>query len=170
MLVFSKIKLGMEDWKKLETDLERIAAGQPLEIVINVTLVSSSDETGEEEEEEHHHHHVHHLDENEFTREVAKMIDYVAQEYNAHVHPHIHSNHGSVMFSVKGSPKELTKALRDVIDFVKLNCEKCMLHSLDGEFHLGEDLSGIYFGDAYKITVILPAEDGRRLKVHELHL
>ncbi|RFA98540.1 hypothetical protein [Pyrobaculum aerophilum] len=165
--MFSKIKLGMEEWKKLEADLERISSGAPLELVINLTLVASGGEE-KEEEEEHHHHHVHEID-NDFTREVAKLIDYIAHTYNAHVHPHVHANHGSVMFAVKGAPKDLLKALREVLDFVKLNCEKCLLHSLDGEFHLGEDLSGIYFGDSYKITVIVPAEDGKRLKVHEVH-
>lgn len=163
--MFGKIKLGIEEWKKVENELTRISSGEPLEIVINLTLVSSLE--GEELEEEHHHHH---FEENEFTREVARLIDHISQTYNGHVHPHLHSNHGSVMFSVKGSPRELIKTLRDSVEFVKLNCEKCILHTLDGEFHIGEDLAGIYFGDAYKITVILPAEDGRRLKVHEVHL
>ena len=164
--MFGKIRLGIEEWKKLETDLARIASGEPLEIVINLILVAAQ---GDEEIEEEHEHHHHHFEESEFTREVAKLIDHVAHTYNAHVHPHLHSHHGSVMFAVKGMPNELIKALRDLIDYVKLNCEKCTLHTVDGEFHLGEDLAGIYFGDAYKITVILPAEDGRRLRVHEVH-
>jgi len=166
--VFGKIKVGVEEWKKLEADLARIASGGQLEIVINLTLVAAQEDEGVEEEEEHEHHH-HHFEENEFTREVAKLIDHVAHMYNAHVHPHLHSHHGSVMFAVKGMPNELIKALRDSMEYVKLNCERCAIHTVDGEFHLGEDLAGIYFGDAYKITVILPAEDGRRLKVHEVH-
>jgi hypothetical protein len=168
--VFSKIKLGIEEWKRLQSDLDRISSGAPLELVINLTLVySGEDDLEEEEHHHHHHHHVHDFEENEFTREVAKLLDHIAHTYDAHVHPHLHSNHGSVMFAVKGTPKDLIKALKDVLEYVKLNCEKCAVHSLDGEFHLGEDLSGIYFGDAYKITVILPSEDGKRLKVHEVH-
>ncbi len=166
--MFGKIKLGVEEWKRLEADLARIASGEELEIVINLTLVAAREDEEVEEDEDHEHHH-HHFEENEFTREVAKLIDHVAHTYNAHVHPHLHSHHGSVMFAVKGMPNELIKVLRDSIEYVKLNCEKCTLHTVDGEFHLGEDLAGIYFGDAYKITVILPAEDGRRLKVHEAH-
>jgi hypothetical protein len=164
--VFGKIKVGVEEWKKLEADLARIASGGQLEIVINFTLVAAQGDEGIEEEEEHEHHH-HHFE--EFTREVAKLIDYVAHMYNAHVDPHLHRHRGSVMFAVKGMPNELIKALRGSMEYVKLNCERCVLHTVDGEFHLGEDLAGIYFGDAYKITVILPAEDGRRLKVHEVH-
>jgi len=165
--VFSKVKLGIEEWKRLESDLDRISSGTPLELVINLTLVASEEE--DTEEEHHHHNHVHDFEENEFTREVAKLLDHIVHTHNAHVHPHLHSSHGSVMFAVRGAPRELIKALRDVLEYVKLNCEKCVLHSLDGEFHLGEDLSGIYFGDAYKITVILPSEDEKKLKVHELH-
>ena len=155
--MLGKIKLGIEEWKKLETELQRIAGGEQLEIVISLTLVSS--------EEEHHHHFV----ENEFTKEVSGLIVHLAHTYNAHVHPHLHSNHGTLTLSIKGEPKYLVKSLKDIIEFIKLNCEKCVLHSLDGEFHIGEDLVAIYFGDAYKLTVILPASDGRRLIVHELH-
>jgi len=167
--VFSKIKLGVEVWKKLETDLARVSSGEPLEIVINLTLVDTQGGGEEVEEEEEEHHHEHYIAENEFTREVAAMIDHIAHTYNVHVHTHLHSHHGSVTFTVKGTPRELIKALKDTIEYIKLNCERCVLHTVDGEFHLGEDLAGIYFGDAYKITVILPAEDGRRLKVHEVH-
>ena len=167
--MLGKIKLGVEEWKKLETELQRIAGGEQLEIVISLTLVSSADEGEEEEEEEEGHYHHHHFVENEFTKEVSGLIDHLAHTYNAHVHPHLHSNHGTITLSIKGEPKYLVKSLKDIIEFVKLNCEKCVLHSLDGEFHIGEDLAGIYFGDAYKITVILPASDGRRLIVHELH-
>jgi hypothetical protein len=167
--VFSKIKLGVEEWKKLETDLARVSSGEPLEIVINLTLVDAQGGSEEVEEEEEEHHHEHYIAENEFTREVAAMIDHIAHTYNVHVHTHLHSHHGSVTFAVKGTPRELIKALKDAVEYIKLNCERCTLHTVDGEFHLGEDLVGIYFGDAYKITVILPAEDGRRLKVHEVH-
>jgi hypothetical protein len=166
--VFSKIKLGVEEWKKLETDLARVSSGESLEIVINLTLVDAQGGS-EEVEEEEEHHHEHYIAENEFTREVAAMIDHIAHTYNVHVHTHLHSHHGSVTFAVKGAPRELIKALKDTIEYIKLNCERCVLHTVDGEFYLGEDLVGIYFGDAYKITVILPAEDGRRLKVHEVH-
>jgi hypothetical protein len=167
--VFSKIKLGVEEWKKLETDLARVSSGESLELVINLTLVDTQGGS-EEVEEEEEHHHEHYIAENEFTREVAAMIDHIAHTYNVHVHTHLHSHHGSVTFAVKGTSRELIKALKDTIEYIKLNCERCVLHTVDGEFHLGEDLVGIYFGDAYKITVILPAEDGRRLKVHEVHL
>jgi hypothetical protein len=166
--VSSKIKLGIEEWKKLEADLVRVSSGEPLEIVINLTLVHTQGDD-EEIEEEHHHHEHHVFAENEFTREVAGMIDHIVHTYNVHVYPHLRSHHGSVMFAVRGTPRELIKTLKDAIEYIKLNCEKCALHTVDGEFHLGEDLAGIYFGDAYKITVILPAEDGRRLKVHEVH-
>jgi hypothetical protein len=166
--VFSKIKLGVEEWKKLETDLARVSSGESLEIVINLTLVDAQGGS-EEVKEEEEHYHEHYIAENEFTREVAAMIDHIAHTYNVHVHTHLHSHHGSVTFTVKGTPRELIKALKDAVEYIKLNCERCVLHTVDGEFHLGEDLVSIYFGDAYKITVILPAEDGRRLKVHEVH-
>jgi hypothetical protein len=167
--VFSKIKLGVEEWKKLETDLARVSSGESLEIVINLTLVDAQGGSEVVEEEEEEHHHERYIAENEFTREVAAMIDHIAHTYNVHVHTLLHSHHRSVTFTVKGTPRELIKALKDTIEYIKLNCERCVLHTVDGEFHLGEDLVGIYFGDAYKITVILPAEDGRRLKVHEVH-
>lgn len=166
--MFSKIKLGIEEWRRLETDLMRISSGEPLEIIINLTLVATEEGEEYEEDEEEHHHHT--FEENEFTKEVAKLMDHIAQTYGAHIHPHLHSNHGSVMFAVKGTPKDLIKTLRDTVEYIKLNCEKCILHTLDGEFHIGEDLAAIYFGDAYKVTFILPAEDGRRLKIHEIHL
>ena len=162
--MLGKIKLGIEEWRKVETELQRIAGGEQLEIVISLTLVSSADE-GEEEEEEHHHYFV----ENEFTKEVSDLIDHLAHTYNAYIHPHLHSNHGTITLSIKGEPKYLVKLIKDIVEYIKLNCERCVLHSLDGEFHIGEDLAAIYFGDAYKLTVILPASDGKRLIVHELH-
>lgn len=165
--MFSKIKLGLEEWKRVEEELNRISSGEPLEIVINLSLVSAE---GAEEEEEHHHHHVHDFEENDFTKEVSSLIEHVVNTYKSNVHPHLHAHHGSVMFTVKGDVKQVLKSLREVLEYVKTSCEKCVLHTVDGEFHIGEDLAGLYFGDAYKITVILPAADGRRLRVHEVHL
>ncbi len=153
--MFNKIKLGIEDWKKLVDDLERIAEGAPLEMVTNLTLVHSHDE---------HHHEHHGID----ASSIAELVDYISRTHGAEVYQHLHGHHGSVVFSKSGNPKELIKVLRDVLDYIKLNCD-CVLHTMDGEFHLGRDLSGIYFGDGYKITVILPNSDGKRLRVHELH-
>jgi hypothetical protein len=107
--VFSKIKLGVEGWKKLETDLARVSSGESLEIVINLTLVDAQGGSEEVEEEEEEHHHEHYIAENEFTREVAAMIDHIAHTYNVHVHTHLHSHHGSVMFTVKGAPGSLSR-------------------------------------------------------------
>lgn len=159
------VKLGLEHWREIEKDLERISGGEPLEIVANLTLVATD---AEHIEEDHEHHHEH-VEENDFTKSVAGLIEYIAHKYNAHVHPHVHSTHGTITFAVKGQPKELIKVLKDVVEYVKTNCENYVLHTLDGEFHLGDDLSAIYFGDSYKITVILPHVDGRRLKVIEAH-
>lgn len=167
--MFSKIKLGLEEWKKVEEDLERISSGEPLELVINLTLVATDSSGAIDIDEEHHHHH-HELEDNEFVREVVKLVDEITKKYGVEVHPHIHSHHGSVMFAVKDNPKNILRTLKDVLDYVKLGCEKCTLHTLDGEFHIGADLAGLYFGDMYKLTIILPGEDGRRLRVHEVHL
>lgn len=163
--MFGKIKMGLEEWKKLEEELTRISAGELLQIVINLTLVSI--DTREEEREEHYV--LHEEERNDFTREVGELIRHITDTYKTSVHPHVHSHHGNVTFSIAGTPRDLIKTLREVLEHIKLSCEKCVLHTVDGEFHLGNDLAGIYFGDAYKVTVILPNSDGRRLKVQELH-
>ncbi|MEM1662807.1 MAG: hypothetical protein QW610_03005 [Pyrobaculum sp.] len=165
--MFSKIKLGLEEWKKIEDELQRISLGEPLELVINLTLVAI--DSGGHIEEEHHHVHNHDFEYNEFTRDVVKMIDEISRRYKVEIHQHLHSNHGSVMFTIRDNPKNLLKTLKDILEYIKLDCEKCTLHTLDGEFHIGDDLAGLYFGDLYKLTIILPGEDGRRLKVHEVH-
>ncbi|MFN3804266.1 MAG: hypothetical protein ACK4SY_04355 [Pyrobaculum sp.] len=162
--MFGKIKMGLEEWKKLEDELTRISAGGLLQVVINLTLVST--DTSEHEER---HEHPHEEEHNDFTREVGELVRYITDTYKTGVYPHVHSHHGNVTFSIAGTPRDLIKTLREVLEHVKLSCEKCVLHTVDGEFHLGDDLAGIYFGDAYKITVILPNSDGRRLKVRELH-
>ncbi|MEZ0248215.1 MAG: hypothetical protein ABWJ97_02980 [Thermoproteus sp.] len=161
-----KLKLGLEEWKKIEGDLTRIAANDQLELLINFTLVAMS-----EEEEEHVHEGEHGLlpSDQDFAREVSDLMDYAVKTYKADAHPHFHGDHGTVLFSIRGPPKDLVKAFRDLIEYARSSCEKCAVHGIDGEFHLGEDLAGIYFGDVYKVTFILPAEDGRRLRVYEVH-
>jgi hypothetical protein len=164
VLDVGKLKLGLEEWKKIENDLMRIAASDDLELLLNLTLIASEEEEHVEEE------HALMPSDQDFAREVGELIEYVSKTYKADVHPHFHGNHGTVLFSIKGKPKDLVKAFRDVLEYARTNCEKCMIHGVDGEFHIGEDLAGIYFGDAYKMTFILPAEDGRRLHVYEAHL
>jgi len=142
----SKLRIGLEQWKSLESELSRIAEGGQLELVVNFSLEGQED----------------------FEKEVGQFVEYVVEKYGAHAHPHLHHGHGSVLFGVRGAPDYLLKALRDLLEYAK-SCEKCSVHGIDGEFHLGEDLAGIYFGDIYKLTFLLPASDGRRLKVYEVH-
>lgn len=161
-----KLKLGIEEWKKIEGDLVRIAGSDQLELLLNFTLVNAEEEEGEEE---HEHEHGLMPSDKEFAKEVGDFMDYVVKTYKADAHPHFHGDHGTVLFVIRGPPKELIKAFRDVLEYARSNCEKCAVHGIDGEFHLGEDLAGIYFGDIYKVTFILPGEDGRRLRVYEAH-
>ncbi|MBP1449686.1 MAG: hypothetical protein JZD41_06735 [Thermoproteus sp.] len=168
MFDVGKLKLGVEEWKKVENDLVRIASADQLELLLNLTLVAAE----EEGEDEHAHSHGERgllPSDQEFAKEVGDLIDYAVKTYKADAHPHFHGDHGTVLFTIRGRPKDLLKAFRDLLEFARTNCEKCAVHGVDGEFHLGDDLAGIYFGDVYKITFILPAEDGRRLRVYEVH-
>ncbi len=160
-----KLKLGLEEWRKIENDLVRIAASDQLELLLNFTLIAA------DEEEEEHHEEEHSLmpSDQEFAREIGDFMDYAIKTYKADAHPHFHGNHGTVLFVIRAPPKDLVKAFRDLIEYARSNCEKCAVHGIDGEFHLGDDLAGIYFGDVYKVTFIFPAEDGRRLRVYEVH-
>lgn len=162
-----KLKLGLEEWRKIENDLVRIAASDQLELLLNLTLVAAMEEEEEHEHEEHEHGLM--PNDQEFAKEVSDLMDYAIKTYKADAHPHFHGDHGTVLFVIRGAPKDLMKAFRDLIEFARSNCEKCAVHGIDGEFHLGDDLAGIYFGDIYKVTFILPAEDGRRLRVYEAH-
>jgi hypothetical protein len=163
-----KLKLGLEEWKKIEGDLVRIAAADQLELLLNFTLVAAEDEGEEHAGEEEHVHGLMPSDQ-EFAREVGELMDYAVKTYKADAHPHFHGDHGTVLFVIRGGPRDLLKAFRDLMEYARSSCEKCAVHGIDGEFHLGEDLAGIYFGDVYKVTFIFPAEDGRRLRVYEAH-
>ncbi len=158
----AKIRLGLEEWRRLERELERISGGQDLELLINLSLGHP-----------HHGGHEHHHDEPErtpFVEETLGLIKRIEDRYGVRVHQHLHGDHGSILVPVRGSPHDLVSALRDVVRTTLDTCSECSLHGVDGEVHLGDKLSGIYFGDAYKLTFILPGSDGRTLEVIELHL
>ncbi len=157
----AKIRLGLEEWRKLEKELERIGGGQDLELLINLSLGHP-----------HHGDHEHHdeLERTPFVEEALELIKRIEDMYGVRVHQHLHGDHGSILVPVRGTPHTLVSALRDIVKTARDTCSECSLHGVDGEVHLGEKLSGIYFGDAYKLTFILPGSDGRTLEVIELHL
>ncbi|MGC9152987.1 MAG: hypothetical protein ACP5GY_04550 [Vulcanisaeta sp.] len=168
-----QIKLGFEEWRKLGKEIERIAQSEELELIISMTFGFSGvegNENEEEEVEEHEHHHHYHITElpKEVFEELNDFMESLKTKYNAKVDHHIHGDHAGVVASVMVNGKDAINVFRNIIDDAK-NCESCVLAGVDGEFHLGNDVSIIFFGDSYKLTFILPAQDGRRLIISEVN-
>ncbi len=168
-----QIKLGFEEWRKLGKEIERIAQSEELELIISMTFGFSGvegSENEEEEVEEHEHHHHYHITElpKEVFEELNDFMESLKTKYNAKVDHHIHGDHAGVVASVMVNGKDAINVFRNIIDDAK-NCENCVLAGVDGEFHLGNDVSVIFFGDSYKLTFILPAPDGRRLIISEVN-
>lgn len=157
------IKLGFEEWRKLSKEIERIAQNEELELIISMTFGFGDTE----EEEEHEHHHITEIPKETF-EELGGFIDMLKTKYNATVDHHVHEDHAGIVASVKIPGKDAINIFRSIIDDAK-NCENCVLAGIDGEIHLGEDVSVIFFGDSYKLTFILPAQDGRRLIINEVN-
>ncbi|MGC9179750.1 MAG: hypothetical protein ACP5GZ_06005 [Vulcanisaeta sp.] len=170
-----QIKLGFEEWRKLGKEIERIAQNEELELIISMTFgfsgVEGNEEENEEEEgvEEHEHHH-HHITElpKEVIEELGYFMDTLRTKYNAKIDHHVHGDHAGVVASIMINGKDAINIFRNIIDDAK-NCENCILAGIDGELHLGNDVSVIFFGDSYKLTFILPAQDGRRLIISEVN-
>ncbi|GAB6943459.1 hypothetical protein [Vulcanisaeta sp. JCM 14467] len=172
-----QIKLGFEEWRKLGKEIERIAQNEELELIISMTFGFSGvegNEEGEEmeeeeveEEHEHHHHHITELSK-EVIEELNDFMETLKTKYNAKIDHHVHGDHAGVVASIMTNGKDAINIFRNIIDDAK-NCESCILAGVDGEFHLGNDVSVIFFGDSYKLTFILPAQDGRRLIISEVN-
>ncbi|MGC9225825.1 hypothetical protein [Caldivirga sp.] len=167
MFNIKQIKLGLEEWKKLENELKRIGDSEKLELVLNMVMVPVTEENNENEEEESEEHH--HMAPPEFTEDLSKLVDSIKSEYNANADYHSHGDHGELMVALITEGGSIPGVVRGIIEEAR-NCESCMIHSIDGEVHLGDDVSVIMFGDSYKLTVILPGQDGRRLVIMELNV
>ncbi|MCG2887598.1 MAG: hypothetical protein L7G98_06540 [Vulcanisaeta sp.] len=168
-----QIKLGFEEWRRLSKEIERIAQNDQLELIINMTFGFSGiegNESNEEEEEEEEHVHHHHITElpREVFEELNEFIDMLKTKYNAQIDHHIHGDHAGIVASILVTGKDAINVFRSIIEDAK-GCENCVLAGIDGEMHLGNDVSVIFFGDSYKLTFILPAPDGRRLIISEVH-
>jgi len=167
-----QIKLGFEEWRRLSKEIERIAQNEQLELIISMTFGFSGIENNESEEEEegghaHHHYHIAELPK-EVIEELGEFMDALKAKYNAKVDHHVHGDHAGVVASITVTGKDAINVFRNIIDDAK-NCESCILAGVDGEMHLGDDVSVIFFGDSYKLTFILPAQDGRRLIINEVN-
>ena len=170
MFNFKQIKLGLEEWKRLENELKRIGGSEKLELVLNMVMVPTSEENNENEEEGAEEHY--HMAPPEFTEDLSKLVDTIKDEYseyNASADYHSHGDHGELMVALNTDGGNIPSIVRGIIEEAR-NCESCMIHSIDGEVHLGDDVSAIMFGDSYKLTVILPGQDGRRLVIMELNV
>ncbi len=99
---------------------------------------------------------------------MNEFMDLLKTKYNAKIDHHVHGDHAGVVASIMTSGKDAINVFRNLIDDAK-GCENCILAGVDGEFHLGNDVSVIFFGDSYKLTFILPAQDGRRLIISEVN-
>lgn len=167
MFNFKQIRLGLEEWKRLENELKRIGESEKLELVLNMVMVPTTEEdSGIEEGEEAEEHQ--HTAPPEFTEDLSKLVDEIKSEYNANADYHSHGDHGELMIALNADGGSIPSIVRGIIEEAR-NCESCMIHSIDGEVHLGDDVSAIMFGDSYKLTVILPGQDGRRLVIMELN-
>ncbi|ADY01775.1 MAG: hypothetical protein ACP5L5_09080 [Vulcanisaeta sp.] len=171
-----QIKLGFEEWRKLGKEIERIAQNEELELIISMTFGFSGvegnegeneEEEGVEEGHEHHHHHITELPK-EVIEELGYFMDTLRTKYNAKMDHHVHGDHAGVVASIMINGKDAISIFRNIIDDAR-NCENCILAGIDGELHLGNDVSVIFFGDSYKLTFILPAQDGRRLIISEVN-
>lgn len=160
---FRQIRLGLEEWKKLGNELKRIGESSKLELIMNIVLVPVTEEEGEEE-----HEHGHEAPP-EFNDEVNQLVEAIKSEYNAHTHYHSHGDHGELTIALLADGGSIPDVIRGIIQEAR-GCEYCMPHSIDGEVHLGEDVSAIMFGDSYKLTFILPNQDGKRLIIMELNV
>ncbi|GGI74507.1 hypothetical protein GCM10007112_09060 [Vulcanisaeta souniana JCM 11219] len=168
-----QIKLGFEEWRKLGKEIERIAQNEELELIISMTFGFSNvenNEEGEEEENEEEHEHHHHITElpKEVIEELSEFMESLRTKYNAKIDHHVHGDHAGIVASVEINGKDAINVFRNILDDTK-GCENCVLAGIDGEFHLGNDVSVIFFGDSYKLTFILPAQDGRRLIISEVN-
>ncbi len=159
-----QIKLGFEEWRKLSKEIERIAQSEELELIISMTFGFSGAEDNEEgggetEEEEveeahEHHHHIVALPKEVF-EELNDFMDMLKTKYNAKIDHHVHGgDHAGIVVSIMTNGKDAINVFKSIIDDAK-SCENCILASVDGEFHLGNDVSVIFFGDSYKLTFIL---------------
>ncbi len=168
-----QIKLGFEEWRRLGKEIERIAQNDELELIISMTFGFSGVEDNEESEEgeiEEKHEHHHQLTElpKEVIEELGEFMDSLKTKYNAKIDHHVHGDHAGIVISVVINGKDAINVFRNMLDDAK-GCENCILAGIDGEFHLGNDVSVIFFGDSYKLTFILPAQDGRRLIINEVN-
>lgn len=165
MFDLKHIKLGIEEWKRLSSELGRIGGSDKLELLVSMVLIPSEggeEEEGEEEEEQHEHASI-------SIEELNDIVNSLKSNMGVDAHYHSHGDHGELFISATMPGSKIPGAIRDIINEVKA-CESCRIHSIDGEVHLDEDVSAIMFGDSYKLTFILPNQDGRRLIIMELHV
>ncbi len=165
---FKQVKLGLEEWRKLSNELKRIGSGTKLELVMSIVLVPAQSEEGEEDEDLEEEHI--HAPNPEFISGVSELASTLKDKYNnedVEVDYHSHGDHGELFISAKVDGGNIPTMIRDVINEAR-GCESCSIHSVDAEVHLDKDVSAIIFGDSYKLTAILPSQDGRRLVIMEL--
>jgi len=138
------VRIGSEDWRRLGREIERIAAGGVINVVMSMSFRVEDD-----------HEDLH---------ELAKRMEGLGVS----VDEHIHGDHASISIAMDSPGNEFISRFRKLIDLVK-ECD-CSLSGIDGEIHLDGDVGAIFFGDGYKLTFILPHQDGRRLIIMELGL
>jgi|OSPMetMinimDraft_2_1075162.scaffolds.fasta_scaffold07660_3 hypothetical protein len=156
MFDIKQIRLGLEEWRKLGEELKRIGQNDDLEVLMNIAVAP----TDEEEQSSDLIQRV--------TNEMNELGKEIEKEVGASVNVHAHEDHFAMYVSIKRKGGEASSSIRSVMSIIK-NCESCAVHGIDGEIHLGDDVSAIFFGDPYKLTFILPAQDGRRLTIMEMN-
>jgi hypothetical protein len=161
---FKQVKLGLEEWRRLGNELKRIGASDKLELVLNIVVIPATEDEEDEEGEEHHQHTA----PPGFMEDLSKVVDAIKSEYHASADYHSHGDHGELLVALTTDGTNIPNVIRGIIEEAR-GCESCMIHSIDGEVHLGNDVSAIMFGDSYKLTFILPGQDGRRLIIMELN-
>lgn len=160
-----KFHLGEGEWEKLRNELSRIAEGRDAVLLLSIALASPSVEEAEEEEEGEEEVHV----ENQFTRSVKALVRRIRDKYGASPHLHLHRSSGSVLLALVSPGELVTDNLRSIINEVT-SCEGCLLARVEGEVRVGEDVSALFHGSSGRMQFILPAADGKSLRIMDLLL
>ncbi|MEM1583939.1 MAG: hypothetical protein QXF28_02120 [Nitrososphaerota archaeon] len=148
-------------WNTLRTEFSRII-GEEEAILVTVFRFSSPSHKMEEESEEERKMHF----ETPFVKDVKKIVKKIKEKFKAESHIHLHPRHGSVTFMMVSSGELLVDNFRSIVAEAS-TCEECVLEYLEGEVRIGEEVATLFYGSSANVIFILPAADGRKLKLIE---
>lgn len=147
-------------WNTLKKEFNRII-GEEEAILITVFRFSSPSTDIEEHEEERETHL-----ETPFVKDIKNIVKKIKEKFKAESHLHLHPAHGSVTFMIISSGGLLVDNFRSMVTEASI-CEHCVLEYIEGEVRMGEEITALFYGSSMNIVFILPAADGRRLKLVE---